>query len=155
VALNTFVLEVTTPDGRTELHGCGVGGVPEVTAEEVVKHLGDLGHYHRRARKVTVKHRSAIVRKDVAHIHEVKAKDLPEVKFEVHPDANKHDLKPPENQPEAVAVESNGEVKTPGGPGVTVEPTDLAQRAPDDQSNVIEENVARSEAAAKEDKPDE
>lgn len=93
MAHNTFVLEVTGHDGKTKLHGLGVGGVPHISAEQVAEHFSRVNHFQGKAKKVKILHRSHIVRKTLENIHEVKNKDLPPVmpEVEIHDDANKTD----------------------------------------------------------------
>jgi hypothetical protein len=124
MAHNTFVLKVTDEHGKEELHGCGVA--PFVTAEMVAQHLGDLGHFTNhdprqkmpRVTKVTILHRSHLVRKTLDNIHTVKA--LPKVEFVVDKDAN-NDLK---NLAERESAAASNQPETVAKPQVAEEATD-------------------------------
>lgn len=77
-----FVLEIEKHNGKKELHGCGAGGIPGVTAQQVVSHLQKLGHYNRIAKRVVIKHRGEILKATASNIHRVTEDQLPKV--EVH-----------------------------------------------------------------------
>lgn len=132
MAMNTFVLETETHDGKKETHGAGVGGVPDMTAEQLGEHLTALDHFRGKMKKVTIKHRSALVKKDIAGIHRVKGKDLPPLEVVVHEHANSNHPDP-ENPPKEEVTE----------PEETPSPEDLS---------ALDVEVQGAEAKTEEDK---
>jgi hypothetical protein len=91
MALNTFILEVTDHKGNKRLHGCGVGGVPDVTAEMLADHLVKHNHFRGKAKKVKILHRSEIAKVAASGVTQLKKENLPPLTremIEIHGDAN-------------------------------------------------------------------
>lgn len=104
MALLGYILEVTTHDGKKEVHGCGVGGTPDLTAEDLAQAFADVDHFQGKAKKITIKHRSELLKLDVGRAAKIKPRLNPKPEVEIHPNADHVAVNPDNPTPEETAA---------------------------------------------------